>query len=155
MLSQVGSSPMAVRLEGVRNNIRQSMSRISHEQLRKGFTAFGKPVWSYRRLPGVRLTRSSARSIWPRLAVKVNDAVALAENEERVSAEIINLFTQGEQRIEIPVAIEVAELDVHHYDNLDGEIYRFDPAEIEVDAKLFQFTKVETSSALQSDCRVK
>ena len=141
MLSQVGSSPMAVRLEGVRNNIRQSMSRISHEQLRKGFTAFEQAGVV---IPPVARGALNALEREVDLAetspFKVNDAAALAENEERVSAEIINLFTQGEQRIEIPPSTrEVAELDVHHYDNLDGEIYRFDPAEIEVDAKLFQF----------------
>ena len=28
---------------------------------------------------------------------------------------------------------------IHHFDNLDGEVFRFKPEEIEVDAKLFQF----------------
>lgn len=141
MLSQVGSSPMAVRLEGVQNSIRQSMSRMSHEQLRKGFTAFEEagvviPPVARGALNALEREVDMAESS----PYKINDAAALAENEERVSAEIINLFTQGEQRIEIPPSTrEVAELDVHHYDNLDGEIYRFDPAEIEVDAKTFQF----------------
>lgn len=141
MLRQVGSSPMAVRLEGVQNSIRQSMSRMSHEQLRKGFTAFEEAGVV---IPPVARGALNALEREADLAdnspFKVNDAAALAENEERVSAEIINLFTEGEQRIEIPPTTrEVAELDVHHYDNLDGEIYRFDPAEIEVDAKTFQF----------------
>ena len=141
MLRQVGSSPMAVRLEGVQNSIRQSMSRMSHEQLRKGFTAFEEagvviPPVARGALNALEREVDMAESS----PYKVNDAAALAENEERVSAEIVNLFTEGEQRIEIPPSTrEVAELDVHHYDNLDREIYRFDPAEIEVDAKLFQF----------------
>ena len=71
---------------------------------------------------------------------KADDAAARLENEERVSAEIVNIFAQGEARIDMPATTrEVAELDVHHFDNLDGEIYRFDPQEIGVDAKMFQF----------------
>lgn len=34
--------------------------------------------------------------------------------------------------------------DIHHHDNLDATVYRFNPAEIEVDAKTFQFKKEGT-----------
>ena len=71
---------------------------------------------------------------------KDNDMDAQNENAQRVAAETINIINEGQPRVVLePTTREVAELDVHHYDNLDGEIYRFDPAEIEVDAKLFQF----------------
>tara|TARA_R100000315_G_scaffold60216_2_gene36709 strand:+ start:3009 stop:6878 length:3870 start_codon:yes stop_codon:yes gene_type:complete len=71
---------------------------------------------------------------------KDSDMDAQNENAQRVAAETINLINEGQPRIDLPPTTrEVAELDVHHYDNLDGEIYRFDPAEIEVDAKTFQF----------------
>ena len=69
-----------------------------------------------------------------------NSMDAQNENAQRINAEIINLVTDGQQRIDLPPTTrEVAELDVHHYDNLDQEIYRFNPEEIEVDAKTFQF----------------
>ena len=71
---------------------------------------------------------------------KDSDMDAQNENAQRVAAETINVINEGQPRIDLPPTTrEVAELDVHHYDNLDQEIYRFDPAEIEVDAKLFQF----------------
>ena len=71
---------------------------------------------------------------------KDNDMDAQNENAQRVAAETINIINEGQPRIDLPPTTrEVAELDVHYYDNLDQEIYRFDPEEIEVDAKLFQF----------------
>lgn len=71
---------------------------------------------------------------------KDSDMDAQNENAQRVAAETINLINEGQPRIDLPPTTrEVAELDVHHYDNLDGEIYRFDPQEIGVDAKMFQF----------------
>lgn len=141
MLRQVGSSPMAVRVEGVRNSVRKAMGTMTHSQLRAGFDALqGSGV----KIPAVARGALNAVEREADLAdnspFKVDDLASRAENEERVSAEIINLFTQGKQRIDLPPTTrEVAELDVHHYDNLDQEIYRFDPAEIEVDAKTFQF----------------
>jgi len=71
---------------------------------------------------------------------KDSDMDAQNENAQRVAAETINVINEGQPRIDLPPTTrEVAELDVHHYDNLDQEIYRFDPAEIEVDARVFQF----------------
>ena len=41
------------------------------------------------------------------------------ENAQRVAAETINLINEGQPRIDLPPTTrEIAELDVHHYDNL-------------------------------------
>ena len=126
---------------GKQQAISRDINSLSPQQLSDGFRALEA---AGAKIPAV--ARGALNSIQREADLadnspfKSDDAAARLENEERVSAEIVNIFAQGEARIDMPPTTrEVAELDVHHYDNLDGEIYRFDPQEIGVDAKTFQF----------------
>jgi len=141
MLEQVGSSPMAVRLEGVRDNLRKKLHTMTHQELRDGFAALEQAGVQIPKVArGALNTLEREANAAEMSPFKVDDPAALSESNERINAEVINILAQGEKRIEMqPTTREVDELDVHHYDNLDQEIYRFNPEEIEVDAKTFQF----------------
>ena len=126
---------------GKQQAISRDINSLSPQQLSDGFRALEA---AGAKIPAV--ARGALNSIQREADLadnspfKSDDAAARLENEERVSAEIVNIFAQGEARIDLPPTTrEVAELDVHHYDNLDGEIFRFNPQEIGVDAKTFQF----------------
>ena len=141
MLEQVGSSPMAVRLEGVRDNLRKKLHTMTHQELRDGFAALEQAGVQIPKVArGALNTLEREANAAEMSPFKVDDPAALSESNERINAEVINILAQGEKRIDLPPTTrEVDELDVHYYDNLDQEIYRFNPEEIKVDAKMFQF----------------